>query len=192
MTKKSRYILIIIGFAVFLISAPLIILYVRGVAYDFSKNSFIKTGILAVKTEPKNVNIFLDGKLKQKNSGNIRFLKPKEYQIELKKDGYFNWSKRLPIEPGQVTWVGNSFQKLYLLKNNHEAETIETGVLDYQISGNNLAFLNKNEVGLITLDNLNKTQTLKLKSRVDKILSFKRNKAALLDGKTGNILIADF
>ncbi len=192
MTKKFRYILITAGFAVFLILAPLFTLYVRGVVYDFKKNSFVKTGILAIKTEPKEINIFLDGKLKKKKSGNIKFLKPKEYQIELKKEGYFDWSKKLIIEPGQVTWAGNSFQKLYLLKKNSEAEIIGTGVLDYQIFGNNLVFLNKNKIVLTTIENPEKKQTLKSKNNIDKILSFKHNKAALLDSKTGNILIADF
>src|SRR5574340_748921 len=120
MTQSSRYILILAGFILFLVAAPVIIMYVRGFTYDFKNNKFVSTGILAVRSDPKSANVYLDGKLKRKNSADLKFLAPREYDLELQKDGYLTWSKRLQVRPGQVTWAGPVGSKIFLFHSNPE------------------------------------------------------------------------
>ena len=74
----------LLGFVVFLILAPTIVLYVRGITYDFSKKAFVTTGILAMRLEPKDANIYLNNKLKRESS-DIKFILPGEYDVTVKR-----------------------------------------------------------------------------------------------------------
>src|ERR1700722_19081275 len=100
MSKKIRYALIILGFIVFALLAPAILIYVRGLSYDFTTHRFVKTGILSLKTDPGSVSVYLNQKLVSTSSGNLRFLLPGEYDFLLKSPGYFDWVKRFTIAPG--------------------------------------------------------------------------------------------
>ena len=113
MVKKTRYFIIAIGFVFFLIAAPVIVLYVKGVNFDFDSKSFIQTGILAVRSNPTDAAIFLDGQQKRQNQGDVKFLVPGAYQVQIKKAGYSDWSKRLNVEAGQVTWASPAYSSVY-------------------------------------------------------------------------------
>ena len=113
MTNKSRYLIILLGTLVFAVLAPLIVLYVRGITFNFQTRSFEATGIIAISSEPKTADIFLNGKLAKHGSGDIKFLSPGEYQLELKNDGYYSWNKRFKVMPGEVT-LASAFNSVYL------------------------------------------------------------------------------
>lgn len=144
MNRKSRYSLLGLGFLVFVLAAPLIVLYVRGVGFDFKTKTFVKTGIISVSAEPNNSDIYLDGILKRQSSGDIKFVPAGEYQVDIKKDGYFAWSKRLTVNAGEVTWASPSFNKIYLFLQSPALKNISTGVLDFYFSGNKLFVLKDN------------------------------------------------
>jgi len=141
MTKKTRYSLLLVGLIIFLILAPLIVLYVRGITYDFATKSFVKTGILGIRTSPKNVDIFLNNKLKRQSSGDINFLTPGEYQITLKKQGYNDWNKRLTVDVGQVTWANPVNNSIYLLISSPTPKVLDQKVLDFYGNGGGLIYL---------------------------------------------------
>jgi hypothetical protein len=141
MSKKVRYLFLLAGFIFFLIAAPLAVFYVRGVSYDFGAKKFVATGILAVKSEPKDADIFLNNKLKRSGSGDVKFILPGEYNIALKKDGYQTWQKRLAIEAGQVTWASPGSSSIYLLFNSPKIQTLSDKVLDFYNKNNLLVFL---------------------------------------------------
>ncbi len=145
MSNKIRYLLIAAGFVVFALLAPAIILYVRGISYDFGTGGFVSTGILATRAQPSNAEIFLNGKLKRTTSGDIRFLVPGEYQITLKKSGYQDWSKRLPVNSGQVTWTNGSNSSVYLLLARPRAQVLDGGVLDFNGQNGGVAYLTAND-----------------------------------------------
>src|SRR6185436_4945171 len=105
MTQKSRYLLLLLGFVVFAILAPLTVLYVRGISFNFKTGKFLPTGMLAIRSDPGTVDVFLNGKLIRKKAGDFPFLTPGDYHIELKKEGYSSWSKHLGVLPGQVSWA---------------------------------------------------------------------------------------
>ncbi|MCL5008924.1 MAG: PEGA domain-containing protein [Patescibacteria group bacterium] len=114
MTKKSRYLILAACIVFFILAAPAVLLYVRGIAYDPATGGFYNTGILAVKCDPKDIMIKLDGKLYQTGAGTLRFLKPKEYEVSLEKPGYLTWSKRLSVDEGRVTWANPAGQNIIL------------------------------------------------------------------------------
>ena len=102
MTKKSRTILFLICLILFLIIAPLAIFYSQGYRFDFETKKITQTGGLFLKVIPKQVEVFVDGKLTKKTdfffgSALIENLLPKKYRVSVKKEGYLPWEKNLEI-----------------------------------------------------------------------------------------------
>ncbi len=171
MTRKSRYFIIAIGFIFFLIAAPIIVLYVKGVGFDFDSKSFVQTGILAVRSNPQDAAIFLDGQQKRQSQGDLTFLLPGSYTVSLKKPGYSDWTKRLTIEAGQVTWANPSFGNIYLFLKNPSVQNLVQGVLDFYSHDKNFIYLTKGGLVTSVLDNPDAAQTYSLPKNVNKILA---------------------
>jgi len=112
MDRRIRKILFLICLIIFLLTAPLIILYFQGYRFDFEKKSFTQTGGFFLKAIPKQVEIYLDGKLVQKTdwlfgSALIENLLPKKYKIEVKKENFYSWEKTLEMKEKEVIEVKN-------------------------------------------------------------------------------------
>ena len=112
MTRGARKILFFVFFLIFLLGAPLMILYYQGYRFDFEKKSLTQTGGLFLKVIPKQAEIYLNGKLVKKTdfffgSALIENLLPKKYLVEVKKNGYFSWKKDLEIKEREVTEAKN-------------------------------------------------------------------------------------
>lgn len=146
MTKKSRYAILAVGFIFFLIAAPVIVLYVRGVSYDFKNKTFVKTGILGVRSVPDDAEIFLNGRLKRNSAGDVKFLLPGEYQVSLKKSGFSEWSKRLNVTAGQVAWASPAFSSIYLFFQDPPVQDLRAGVLDFYGRDKNFIFLTTDNI----------------------------------------------
>jgi len=100
----------------FILIAPSVIFYSQGYRFDFDPPAggikITQIGGLFLKVEPKQVEIYLDGKLKKKTdfffgSALIENLLPKKYKIEVKKEEYHPWEKILEIKEKQVTEAKN-------------------------------------------------------------------------------------
>jgi hypothetical protein len=153
MSKKSRYLIIAAGFITFLILAPLLVLYVSGVSYDFKTHQFFRTGIMGFQTDPKDVSIFLNGKLSRKSSGEVNFIKPGEYQVAVKKDGYRDWTKRLVIQTNKVTWASPVPNKLVLFLKDTPPDFLASGVTDFFLNGDTIIYSTKTAIGIASLTN---------------------------------------
>ena len=108
MTKKSRTILFLICLILFLIIAPLAIFYSQGYRFDFETKKITQTGGLFLKVIPKQVEVFVDGKLTKKTdfffgSALIENLLPKKYRVSIKKERCLPWEKNLEIREKEVT-----------------------------------------------------------------------------------------
>jgi len=112
MKKKSRTILFIICIFLFVLVAPVAILYSQGYRIDFEENKISQTGGLYFKILPKQAEVYLGCELEKKTdfffgSALIENLLPGEYQIEVKKEGYHSWQKTLEIKEKQVAEAKN-------------------------------------------------------------------------------------
>jgi hypothetical protein len=76
--------------------------FARGYRFNFKTFKFQPNGILVLKSEPDGASVYVNGELKAATSANIS-LSPGTYDVEVKKDGYFSWYKRLTIEKEIVT-----------------------------------------------------------------------------------------
>ncbi len=112
MTKRTRKILFFICLFLFLLIVPTAIFYSQGYRLDFENKRFSQTGGLFLKILPKQVGVYLDGKLKEETDflfGSILIenLLPKKYKIEIKKEGYYPWEKTLEVKEKEVTEAKN-------------------------------------------------------------------------------------
>jgi len=110
MNLRTRRIIMISFFLIFIIGAPILILYSSGYRYNFKKRQITKNGLFIIKTKPKDASVYLNGE-RQKGEAfhpgytRITDLSPNKYTIEVKKDGYLSWSKNLPIIANQTTFA---------------------------------------------------------------------------------------
>lgn len=92
----------------FLVAAPLIILYASGYRYNFKAHRLQKTGLLIIETKPKAAKIYLNNQLnKNTTPAELKNLLPDEYLIKLEKDGYYPWTKKLKIASNLTTFANN-------------------------------------------------------------------------------------
>ncbi len=175
MSKKTRYFLLLIGLLLFLVLAPLIVLYVRGIAYDFTRKAFVKTGILAVRSDPKTAQIYIDGKLRRGKEGDIKFLRPAEYNVEIKKDGYHSWGKRLPILPEQVTWASPAFNKINLLLQQPSLTGVDGKVLDMASQNSGVSYLTETQLKFTSSPDFAKTSAFQLPEKLSAFAAVDEN-----------------
>lgn len=116
MTKKTRTILFLIFLFLFLLITPVTVFYSQGYRFDLNPpaggKKLTQTGGLFIKAEPKRVEIYINGKLAKKTcfffgSALVQNLLPKKYKIEVKKEGYLTWEKKLEIREKEVTEIKN-------------------------------------------------------------------------------------
>lgn len=108
MTYRTRNVLFITLLILFLIIAPVTVFYSLGWRFDWATKKIVQTGVFYFKVWPKNSQVYLNGEFKKKtdiffSSVNIDNLLPGKYQVEIKKDGYYDWSKTLEIKKREVT-----------------------------------------------------------------------------------------
>lgn len=99
---KIRLLIFVIGILIVGSVGIFISFYARGYRFDLKTLKFQPNGILVIKSEPDGASVYIDGNLKTATNATIS-LSPGVYDVEVKKDGYFNWYKRLTIEKEIVT-----------------------------------------------------------------------------------------
>lgn len=107
----QRRILLAVFVLIFIILAPIIILYSQGYGFDLQKGKIIKTGGIFIKARPDGAEVYLNSKLIKKtfiiDEVKMMNLLPRQYNIEIKKDGYFPWKKNLMVKEREVTSAKN-------------------------------------------------------------------------------------
>lgn len=92
-----------------------ILLIANGYKINYRSRSIQKTGMIYLKSDPKDVNIYLDGKLENvKIPAKFSNLLPGRYDVVLKKNSYHDWQKTLYVEQGLV----NAETDIILFLNN--------------------------------------------------------------------------
>jgi len=137
MSKKTRKILFVICSIFFLLAAPSIILYSQGYRIDWKAKKITLTGGLFLKILPKQVEIYLDSKIRKKTdwffgSVLIENLLPKKYTVKIKKELFHPWEKSLEIEEQKVTTATN----IILFPKNPDFTILTGGTENFWFSPN--------------------------------------------------------
>lgn len=195
MNKKIRYILLAVGFLIFASLAPILVFFTQGLRLDTERKRFNQTGILAVKTLPSDAEVLLNGEKKDTTPTSIRFLKPGEYTVTIKKDGFLDWTKKLEIKPGRVTWANPNPNRITLLKSDLKQKIISGNAIAFTLAGKSVYYLdkNKNLVKLFNTDLSGTTTTLmpavfsEISNLDDQTLLLKnKNSVFIFDTESGN------
>ena len=112
MTKKTRFIILLLCFVAFLLITPNILLYSLGYRADFENMKITPTGGIYVRVLPKEANVVIDNKSENStglfsNAVFVQDLLPKEHIVLIKKDGYYDYQKELPVTKNEVTKLEN-------------------------------------------------------------------------------------
>jgi len=112
MQQRTRKILFLICFCLFLSITPIAVFYSQGYRIDWETKKISLTGGLFLKIWPKQANIYLDSKFKKKTdfffgSALIENLLPKKHKVLVKKEGFYPWEKTLEIKEKTVTTAEN-------------------------------------------------------------------------------------
>ncbi|MDO8601379.1 MAG: hypothetical protein Q7R46_01710 [bacterium] len=147
MRKRTRTILFLSLFFLFVLFAPAVILYSQGYRFDFEKRKITQTGAIFLQIEPKQTEIYINGELVKKTdfffgSALLENLLPGDYKITLKKEGYYLWEKNLGVEEKQVTEVKN----IILVPSKIDFTVLSKNIEDFWIApdGKKAVFLEKN------------------------------------------------
>lgn len=100
--------------ALFFATAPVLIFFAQGYRFDSVSNIFVHSGSLTVKSWPRDVDVYVDGKKRKKsnlnvinNSYTVNGIRPGSHLVTCKKDGYTAWSKEVEVHSGISTEFWN-------------------------------------------------------------------------------------
>jgi hypothetical protein len=106
MSYKTRIGILIAFITLFLVTAPLVVLYTAGYRWNGKKLRPEKVGIIFVRSRPSGADIYLNSiKRRETTPNRLRDLLPDTYQLKIAKDGYASWNKDLPVESGLTTFA---------------------------------------------------------------------------------------
>lgn len=147
MNKRTRTILFLICLFLFFLITPLVVLYSQGYRIDWDLKKIIKTGSFYFKVWPDGAQVFINGTFQKKtgfisNSVYINNLTPKEYKVEIKKQGFQTWQKNIEIKENLVTISGN----VILIPENPEYINLGKKAGDFFSSPDNKKIILKAEL----------------------------------------------
>lgn len=90
------------GFLIVLITTIIIILYAKGYTYDFSSKKIETTGVIKITSTPSDAQVYINGSYKGQTPFSLFNLSPQAYTIQVKKDGYLEWSTKQSVIGGQI------------------------------------------------------------------------------------------
>lgn len=107
MTHVHRALVFYLFLFVFLISAPLVVLYTSGYRYSFRTGRIARVGELVLKSIPREANIALNNHPAQTQTPASLKLIPDEYRVAVTKTDFHPWIKLLSIESQRTTFAEN-------------------------------------------------------------------------------------
>lgn len=106
MTRLTRRILFIVFVCAFFILAPILVLYTAGYQYSLTDGVQLQSGGLAVTTNPRRFDIFLNDEYARERTPHIfQRLEPGSYSVSLEKEGFYPWRGQLDIEAGLTEYI---------------------------------------------------------------------------------------
>ena len=167
---------------IFLITAPLIVLYTQGFRYNFSRGRIQKTGIIRVTSVPRGADIYLNGSpyLKSKTPAKIERVLPGDYEIKISKEGYYDWQKKLAVYENSSTfaeriilWKKSEVEKLTTLTSTNWLIAPDKNSIALSDASGNIKLLNINSgiIGETSGGQLTNILQLKNKSNL-KLISY--------------------
>lgn len=126
-------------------------LVARGYRFDTDTFTFLANGILVAKSDSDGASIFIDGDLKGATNSNLK-LSPNTYDVEIKKNGYISWKKRLTIKKEEVTQITAQLFKIAPSFSPVTFDGAENPVVSSDFS--KIAYTNREGLFIMTVSSL--------------------------------------
>lgn len=136
--KLRRAIAFYLSAAIFCVLLPIILSYALGYQIDYHNFRIYKTGILYIESRPAGASIFLNGSMYHDvTPAQIEELKPGNYKVEVRRDGFYPWEKDMAVKPNMVTRA----DRIVLFPVTQEMKTIsQRGIGDFLVSDRNYIY----------------------------------------------------
>ena len=95
---RKRLIIFLSVFLGIALVAYFLVKLASGYRPDFSTKTMRPTGLLVATSTPNQASILVNGKILKAKTATTLSLSPGEYNIEIKKDGFSSWKKKILIE----------------------------------------------------------------------------------------------
>lgn len=193
MDSITRYLLLILFVIIFLVMAPLIIMYITGAGLPFQDRAPSGTGILDVKSLPNNAEVRLNGERVGSTPTTTRFIRQGWHEVEVNAKGFRPWVKSLFIQAGQVTYAGSVNNVVHLLPES-EPSLLAEQITAAAIAGNQLLYATTdNNVALYDLNNKAVDRSSTLTNRISELRASSTSNQffALLDNNQWALLNTD-
>ncbi|MDA1038369.1 MAG: PEGA domain-containing protein [bacterium] len=106
MTKRVRTLIFWLFTVLFLITAPLVVMYTFGFRYNAATRQIVRTGVLSITTIPRNADIDIDDKRHRMSTPTlVKQLRPRNYKVSLTRDGFIPWEKEIKINTQETTFI---------------------------------------------------------------------------------------
>jgi hypothetical protein len=106
MSSKLRLVIFLAFVLMFLIAAPLLVLYTAGYRFDMTSGRIVHTAVLNMSSVPRNANVLIDGELEEDRTPSvIETVLPGEHEIVLEKEDYISWKQTLFFESRETTFA---------------------------------------------------------------------------------------
>jgi len=90
-------------FLIIVLVGGYLIMIANGYIFNLKAKTLEQTGMIYVKADPKDVNIYLGNELKaSKSPARLSELSSGRYDVKVSKNGYHDWGKTIVVEPGFV------------------------------------------------------------------------------------------
>ncbi len=217
LTKKQRYLSITILAILFILVAPIIVLYSLGYTFD-EQFTIQKTGGIFIHSDVANTSVFVNKDFFKSNGIFIRntliqdLVPNKRYLIEVHKQGYQSWIKEIYVYPsivseGSVLMLPNQFEKRQIFKYvDEDGIATSTPTIKNQTKANNPEFITISELFAsstkniseknIQVSTINASSTTKQKSKIElffeslKIKDYTKLKNLIVNGEESSWLDA--
>ncbi|MFO0705146.1 MAG: PEGA domain-containing protein [Candidatus Andersenbacteria bacterium] len=105
MQARTRTLLFVLIVVLFVVVAPVLVLYAKGYSFRTDRRSVVRTGMILIDTNVPKVTVRVDGG--QPNLENdpviLRGLEAGTYHVALSREGYEPWEADLTVEAEKVT-----------------------------------------------------------------------------------------
>ena len=165
LTQRRLYMLSFV--ATFLLTAPVLVFLAKGYSFDRIGGVFVHNGAITIKSSPKKVDLYLDGKKVSNKMLNIinnyyvingvRFGK---HTIECKKDGYTSWKKKIDVHSGISTefWNILLFQEKNDSLKSHTPQDVKQFYLSPRQDDELVLYKEKDDEKIISIFTVNDNQ----------------------------------
>lgn len=135
MTLMQRRLFMSFFIVLFMMVAPVVVLFAKGYRFNLENGIFIYSGSVTIKSWPRDIEIYLDGERQTNKHYNvlndaytINGIKPGTYSLACKKEGYTAWRKQIDVHSGVSTEFWNVL--LFPKENIRESNTFQASNIE--------------------------------------------------------------